>query len=175
MTALDSLEAAFATEVLALSESKYGFLVSIAGVGIIGGSLVNALFANKLNLNILIGLGAIFTPIGYIIFAFSPNFIWASIGFFTLTFFLSFTNIGFLTFYQNNVPVDIMGRFSSILRIFEAGLILLFTITIGLFAEIFELRGVYIIGSFSFLVLGIIIHFIVTVKSKRHYYERVLD
>ncbi|MEK4667364.1 MFS transporter [Niallia sp. FSL R7-0271] len=175
MTALDSLEAAFATEVLALSESKYGFLVSIAGVGIIGGSLVNALFANKLNLNILIGLGAIFTPIGYIIFAFSPNFIWASIGFFTLTFFLSFANIGFLTFYQNNVPVDIMGRFSSILRIFEAGLILLFTITIGLFAEIFELRGVYIIGSFSFLVLGIIIHFIVTVKSKRHYYERVLD
>ena len=87
MTALDSLEAAFATEVLSLSESTYGFLVSIAGVGIIGGSLVNAVFANKLSLNILMGLGAIFTPIGYLIFAFSTDFLWASIGFFTLTFF----------------------------------------------------------------------------------------
>lgn len=53
MTALDSLEAAFATEVLSLSDSTYGFLVSIAGVGIIAGSLVNTLFANKLKLNIL--------------------------------------------------------------------------------------------------------------------------
>ena len=100
MTALDSLEAAFATEVLLLSESTYGFLVSIAGIGIIAGSLVNAVFADKLKLNTLIGLGAFFTPIGYIIFAFSDNFIWASIGFFILTFFLSFANTGFLTFYQ---------------------------------------------------------------------------
>ncbi len=88
MTALDSLEAAFATEVLSLSESSYGFLVSIAGVGIIGGSFVNAVFADKLKLNTLIGLGAVFTPIGYLIFAFSDDFIGASIGFFTLTFFL---------------------------------------------------------------------------------------
>lgn len=175
MTALDSLEAAFATEVLSLSESTYGFLVSIAGVGIIGGSLVNAVFANKLKLNILIGLGAFFTPIGYLIFAFSDDFIGASIGFFTLTFFLSFANIGFLTFYQNNVPVDIMGRFSSVLGILEASLIVLFTVTIGLSAELFEIRPIYIIGSFAFLVLGLIINFIVSDKSKRNYYEHVKE
>lgn len=173
MTALDSLEAAFATEVLSLTESTYGFLVSIAGVGIIGGSLVNAVFANKLKLNILIGLGAVFTPIGYLIFAFSDDFIGASIGFFTLTFFLSFANTGFLTFYQNNVPVDIMGRFSSVLGILEAGLIILFTVTIGLSAELFEIRPIYIIGSFAFLILGLLINFVVSDKSKRNYYEQV--
>ena len=172
MTALDSLEAAFATGVLSLTESTYGFLVSIAGVGIIGGSLVNAVFANKLKLNILIGLGAVLTPIGYLIFAFSDDFIGASIGFFTLTFFLSFANTGFLTFYQNNVPVDIMGRFSSVLGILEAGLIILFTVTIGLSAELFEIRPIYIIGSFAFLVLGLII---VSDKSKRNYYEHVRE
>ena len=175
MTALDSLEAAFATGVLSLTESTYGFLVSIAGVGIIGGSLVNAVFANKLKLNILIGLGAVLTPIGYLIFAFSDDFIGASIGFFTLTFFLSFANTGFLTFYQNNVPVDIMGRFSSVLGILEAGLIILFTVTIGLSAELFEIRPIYIIGSFAFLVLGLIINFIVSDKSKRNYYEHVRE
>ena len=175
MTALDSLEAAFATGVLSLTESTYGFLVSIAGIGIIGGSLVNAVFANKLKLNVLIGLGAVLTPIGYLIFAFSDDFIGASIGFFTLTFFLSFANTGFLTFYQNNVPVDIMGRFSSVLGILEAGLIILFTVTIGLSAEMFEIRLIYIIGSFAFLVLGLIIHFVVSDKSKRIFYEHVQE
>lgn len=173
MTALDSLEAAFATEVLSLSESTYGFLVSIAGVGIIGGSLVNAVFANQLKLTTLIGLGAFFTPIGYIIFAFSDDFIGASIGFFTLTFFLSFANTGFLTFYQNNVPLDIMGRFSSILGILEACLIIVCTVTIGLSAELFDIRPIYIIGSFAFLILGLMINFIVYDRSKRSYYERV--
>ena len=175
MTALDSLEAAFATEVLLLSESTYGFLVSIAGIGIIAGSLVNAVFADKLKLNTLIGLGAFFTPIGYIIFAFSDNFIWASIGFFTLTFFLSFANTGFLTFYQNNVPVGIMGRFSSVLGLLEAGLIIIFTVTLGLSAELFEIRPIYLIGSFAFLVLGLIINFVVSDKSKRNYYEPVKE
>lgn len=173
MTALDSLEAAFATEVLSLSNSTYGFLVSIAGGGIIAGSIVNACFANKLKLNLLIGLGAFFTPIGYIIFAFSADFIWASIGFFTLTFFLSFANIGFLTFYQNNVPVDIMGRFSSILGMLEAGLIIVLTLTIGLATELFDIRPIYIAGSIAFFGLGLIILFIVAVKSKRHYFGRV--
>mgnify|MGYP006782981819 FL=1 len=175
MTALDSLEAAFATEVLSLSESTYGFLVSIAGVGIIGGSLVNAVFANKLSLNILMGLGAIFTPIGYLIFAFSTDFLGASIGFFTLTFFLSFANTGFLTFYQNNVPVDIMGRFSSVFGMLEAGLIILFTVILGLSAELFEIRPIYMIGSFAFLALGLLITFIVSDKSKRNYYEQVIE
>ncbi|MED4056278.1 MFS transporter [Niallia taxi] len=173
MTALDSLEAAFATEVLSLSNSTYGFLVSIAGGGIIAGSIVNALFANKLKLNLLIGLGAFFTPIGYIIFAFSADFIWASIGFFTLTFFLSFANIGFLTFYQNNVPVDIMGRFSSILGMLEAGFIIVLTLTIGLATELFEIRPVYIVGSIAFFGLGLIILFNVAVKSKSHYFGQV--
>ncbi len=175
MTALDSLEVAFATEVLSLSESSYGFLVSIAGVGIIGGSFVNAVFANKLKLNMLIGLGAVFTPIGYLIFAFSDDFIGASIGFFTLTFFLSFANTGFLTFYQNNVPVEIMGRFSSVLGLLEAGLIILFTIAIGLSAELFAIRPVYIIGSLAFLGLGLMIQFVVSDKSKRNYYEYVQE
>ncbi len=172
MAALDSLEAVFATEVLSLTESAYGFLVSIAGIGIIIGSLINALFTNSLKINHLIGFGAIFTPLGYIIFAYSQNFIWASIGFFTLTFALSFANTGFFTFYQNNVPVNIMGRFSSLLGIVEALLIILFTVTAGIFAELLEIRPIYLMGSLAFLVLGVIINIVIFDKSKKVYYER---
>lgn len=172
MTGLDSLEAAFATRVLSLSESAYGFLVSVAGTGIIMGSLTNALFASRFKTNILIGFGAIFTPVGYLIFAFSQNFTWASVGFFILTFALSFANIGFLTFYQNNVPVNIMGRFSSVLGMLEAILIVVFTAAVGIFAELFGIQLVYIIGSFAFLVLGLIMNLVVLEKSKKIYYHQ---
>ena len=133
--------------------------------------MINALFAQYLKLNILIGVGAIFTPVGYLIFAFSYDFIWAATGFLIITFALSFANIGFLTFYQNNVPVEIMGRFSSVFGIFEALLIIVFTATIGLFAEQFNIRVIYIIGSFAFFFLGVVINMIVANKSKRKYYN----
>ncbi len=98
MTVLDSLEAAFATKVLSLSESAYGFLVSVAGIGVIVGSLTNALFTSRLKINILIGFGAIFTPVGYLIFAFSQNFIWASIGFFYINICFIIRKYGFHNF-----------------------------------------------------------------------------
>ncbi|WP_440897081.1 MFS transporter [Amphibacillus sp. Q70] len=171
MSALDSLEAVFATEVLSLSESTYGFLVSVAGIGIILGSLANALFAKYLKLNILMGFGTILTSVGYLIFAFSSAFIGAAIGFLTLTFGLSFANTGFLTFYQNNVPVEMMGRFSSVFGMVEALFVTLFTAAIGLFAELFEIRQTYIVGSFAFLILGVVINMVVLNKSKGNYYN----
>ena len=42
-TAIDSLEVAFSKEVLSLSDSEYGFLVSIAGAGIVMGAIINPL------------------------------------------------------------------------------------------------------------------------------------
>lgn len=171
MTALDSLEAAFAVNILSLSESSYGFLVSIAGIGIIIGSLTNALFASRFRTNLLLGFGAIFVPIGYLVFAFSQNFVGAAIGFFTLTFALSFANTGFLTFYQNHVPVEIMGRFSSIFGLLEASLIILFTSIIGVLAELFGIRFIYIIGSLAFFILGFIMNLVVLDRSKTIYYQ----
>ncbi|TVT29390.1 MFS transporter [Salinicoccus cyprini] len=172
MTALDSLEAAFATGVLLLSESGYGFLVSIAGLGIIIGSLINALFADRLKINLMIGMGAFFTPVGYLIFGYSGNFIWASIGFFTLTFALSFANTGFYTFYQNSVPTGIMGRFSSVFGILEAMLIILFTTAAGVLSEVYDIRIVYIIGSFLFLILGLAINIFIMGGQRKDAYRQ---
>lgn len=171
MTALDSMEAAFATEVLFLSESKYGFLVSIAGVGIILGSFVNAVCSYKLKVKHLIIFGALVTPTGYIVFSLANNFIFAAVGFFTLTFALSFLNTGFLTFYQSNIPAGIMGRFSSVFGTLEALATIIFTSVIGISAEIFELRLVYIMAAFFFLVLGVLIMLAVTNKYHYSYYE----
>ncbi|MCR1289821.1 MFS transporter [Shouchella clausii] len=170
-TAIDSLEAAFSTKVLSLSERDYGLLVSIAGVGIIVGSFVNILIVKKVATSWLIGLGALMISIGYIIYAFSTIFLTAAIGFFTLSFSMAFMNTGFYTFYQNNVPVSVMGRVGSVYGFIEAFFIIIGTIMFGIMAEFISIRFVLVCGSLLMFVVTIILFICNTQPSKAAYYS----
>ncbi|KAA0955879.1 MFS transporter [Sporosarcina sp. ANT_H38] len=154
-TAIDSLEVAFSKEVLSLSDSEYGFLVSIAGAGIVMGAIINAMIATKSSTSLLIGLGSLFVSVGYIVYAFSTIFFMAAIGFFILSFSLAFANTGFHTFYQNNIPVNVMGRIASIYGLIEAFLIILATIIAGVAAQLISIQYVVIAGTFVMLVISI--------------------
>lgn len=170
MSGLDSLEASFVTQVLHLSESRYGFLVSTAGIGIIVGSLINSRWSHRLSLSFCIGFGAIMTPIGYLIFAGSSSFTMASIGFFILTFALAFTNTGFLSFYQHHVPVEIMGRFSGVINVAESLFVILLTFGIGLLAEMIGIRQVYLAFSIVFFLVGCYTIYVIPDRSKQEYF-----
>lgn len=74
-TANDSLELSFAKEVLLLTDSEYGFLVSAGGAGIILGAITNTMLSKKLAPSFLIGIGSLFIAIGYLIYAFSNGFV----------------------------------------------------------------------------------------------------
>lgn len=74
-TATDSLELSFAKDVLLLTDSEYGFLVSIAGAGFILGAITNTILSKKLAPSFLIGIGSLFIAIGYLIYAFSNVFL----------------------------------------------------------------------------------------------------
>lgn len=169
MTAIDSLEAAFAKGVLSISDTNYGFLLSVFGAGIIIGSIINSVFSRQLAVNLLIGFGTIFTSIGYIVLYCSNGFYSAALGVFLIGFTVTFANTGYLTFYQNHVPVNMMGRFGSIFSVMEAGFIVALTVLIGLAAELTSIRPVGLIGSFVFLLLGLLA--LKTVSgAKRHGY-----
>ncbi|MBK3496376.1 MFS transporter [Viridibacillus sp. YIM B01967] len=166
MSAIDSLEAAFATIVLGLSNSQYGFLVSIAGLGIVIGAILNTIFSENLRLGQLMSVGAIFTAVGYIIYATSFHFVGAAIGFFLLTFAFSFANTGFLTFIQEEIPNEIMGRFISLFSIFESIGIILFTLILGLGAQLISIQLTVLMGSFILLGISFVILYCIIVKSK---------
>ncbi|TYS12996.1 MFS transporter [Rossellomorea vietnamensis] len=174
-TALDSLEAAFSTEVLGLTEKSYGFLVSIAGGGIVAGSLILVLFSSRISVAYLMGFGAIFVSVGYIIYSFSTNFFMASIGFFVLSFALAFINTGFQTFYQNNIPIDIMGRIGSIYGLIQAFLIIIVTVLFGVTAEISALRNIIILGSFIMLLINIGLCTLTMLPTKSRYYNEPVN
>ncbi|MEN2465476.1 MFS transporter [Ornithinibacillus sp. FSL M8-0202] len=170
-TAVDSLEVAFAREVISLSEGAYGFLVSTAGAGILIGALCNAVFAKKLSIRFIIGLGSVMVSVGYLIFAFSSNFTMASVGFFVLAFSLAFANTGFHTFYQNNIPVEIIGRISSIYGFLEALLVIVLTAIFAVGAQVLSIKLVVISGASSMFILTIVLFIICLAPSKRKHYD----
>lgn len=170
-TAMDSQEAVFAKAVLLLSDSDYGFLVSIAGAGIIAGAIVNAIFINKIPISYLIGLGSLFVSIGYVIYALSNSFSMAAIGFFIIAFSLAFANTGFQTFYQNNIPVEIMGRVGSIFGLLEALLIIMTTAIVGVSAHFISIRFVVISGTMIMFAVSILLSILSMKASKSRYYS----
>lgn len=170
-TAMDSQEAVFAKAVLLLSDSDYGFLVSIAGAGIIAGAIVNAVFINKIPISYLIGLGSLFVSIGYVIYALSNSFSMAAIGFFIIAFSLAFANTGFQTFYQNNIPVEIMGRVGSIFGLLEALLIIMTTAIVGVSAHFISIRFVVISGTMIMFAVSILLSILSMKASKSRYYS----
>ena len=155
--AVDSLEAVFSKEVLQLTNTEYGLLVSIAGAGIGLGAIVNTILSSRLQTSWLMGVGSVFVSVGYIIYSFSNTFTVAAVGFFLLSFSLAFANVGFDTFYQNNVSVEIMGRVGSVYGFIEAILVILMTILIGLSTHFVSIQMTVIIGSFIMLILTIIL------------------
>jgi predicted MFS family arabinose efflux permease len=174
-TAIDSQEVVFTRQVLHLSESSYGVLVSIAGAGVVVGSLMNSIIVKWLQTRFLIGVGTIFIAIGYLIYAFSTTFFMAAVGFFLLAFFLSFANTGFLTFYQNNIPVDMMGRVSSVFGMFLAILQIAATLAIGFTGDLLSVRMVVVFGSVAMFILAFILFWMTLLPSKGKYYRDIQE
>ncbi|HDR8244234.1 MFS transporter [Bacillus thuringiensis] len=156
-TATDSLELSFAKEVLLLTDSEYGFLVSIAGAGYILGAITNTILSKKLAPSFLIGIGSLFIAIGYLIYAFSNVFLIAAIGFFILSFSMAYANTGFYTFYQNNIPVHMMGRIGSIYGLIIALVTIFITILSGVATQFISIQLVVIVGSLIMLFITIVL------------------
>ncbi len=171
MTATDSLEAAFATQILALSEGQYGILVSIAGIGVLIGSFINSAVVEKVSTAWLIGLGSLLTALGYLVFTSSFTFLIAALGCFLLSFATAFANTGFYTFYQNNIPSESMGRIGSIYGFLDAFFIILLTAIFGITAELITIRFVVVSASLVMIIVAIILLFLNIQSSKSHYYE----
>lgn len=174
---VDSLEAAFAKEVLLLTNTEYGFLVSVAGAGILVGAVINTLVVKILSDSWLMGMGAMILACGYLVFTLSSSFTLASIGCFVLSFSLAFMNTGFYTYYQNNVPVDVMGRIGSLYSFVEALFTIIVMVACGILAELVSIRFSVVTGSvvmFCFAI-GLLICENLPSKRKTSQSDSVLD
>lgn len=140
-------------------------------MGIIIGAIVNTIFTKKLIPSFLIGIGSVFISIGYMMYAFSNHFIMVAIGFFILSFAMAFANTGFYTFYQNNIPVDMMGRIGSIYELLIAILTILATIIFGVATHFTSIQVIVIVGAFVMLFITIVLCVLNLLPSRKKLYS----
>ncbi|WP_036604252.1 MFS transporter [Paenibacillus assamensis] len=169
--ALDSQEVTFIKQNLHLNDQLYGVIVSVAGIGALLGASASAIWVKQFSLQTYIAVGLLFTTIGYTMFYSASGFWFATISFILLGFFMSFSNTGYATFYQNNVPTSIMGRFGSMEGMFQSIVQIMATFALGTLAEWFDLQLVTIIFSVVSIVIAIVLSFHIFDKSKRAHYE----
>ena len=169
--ALDSQEVTFIKLVLELSDRDYGLIVSITGIGAILGAFCAASWSNKIHLRSYIGYGMLLTSIGYLLFYASNSFLTATLSFVLLGYFMAFANAGYATFFQNQVPTSIMGRFASIADMLQGIVQITFTLLLGLFADWFSLQLVCIIFSAAGIVISAGLLTAVLLPSKMSYYQ----
>ena len=143
--ALDSQEMTFIKKVLSASDSLYGVLVSVAGVGAIVGGLLAMALVQKFSITTYIGVGLTCTMLSYTLFYASSN-IWFATGcFITLGVFMAFSNTGFDTVYQKNIPPHLMGRFGSAVSLVQSVIQIVLTFSLGVMADWFSLQLVAVI------------------------------
>ncbi|WP_051255109.1 MFS transporter [Pontibacillus marinus] len=166
--ALDSQEVTFIKQNLELSERDYGLIVSITGIGALLGGSVAAVLSKKIQLRFYIGGGILLSSVGYVMFYSSFNFISATFAFVFLGFFMAFANTGYATFFQNSIPVDLMGRFGSIANMVQGLIQIGFTLLLGLTSEWFSLQIVCLIfASVGTLIAAILFSiFLFSEKAK---------
>ncbi|SFA97498.1 Major Facilitator Superfamily protein [Lentibacillus halodurans] len=167
---MDAQEVVFIQETLGLSESDYGLLMSITGVGSITGAFILSVLSKKLTLRFLIGMGFLFIAIGYLIYGFSFSFWSVAAGFVMIGFFNSFSNSGFMTFFQNNVPGNMIGRIYGILGTLQSAFQIVFILLIGFTGEIIPLRYTIISASLLTFIISLVLLVMVMSASRKAYY-----
>lgn len=113
----------------------------------------------------------VLTGAGYMVFYAASDFITAAIGFIILGFFITFANSGYMTFFQSNVPFDVMGRFSSLAELFQGVVQIILTLILGFLAEIFSLKLVCLLFSGITIFISLILCIVIFQPSKKAVYE----
>ncbi|WP_449620737.1 MFS transporter [Robertmurraya sp. Marseille-Q9965] len=171
--AMDVQEVVFTQKVVGLTEMEYSLLISITGIGSVVGAILLSVFSSKFSIRFMIIIGLVMMTVGYVIYAFSWSFASVVVGFIILGFFNVFLNAGMATFYQNNVPTEIMGRVTSVFQLIQSAIQIVFILGIGVLADLVSLRITIASLAVVMLISAIIFSVTVMYPSKKNYYREV--
>jgi predicted MFS family arabinose efflux permease len=168
---MDSQEVVFIQDVVGLTETDYSFLVSISGIGFALGALFITVISKMLSLKKLMGYGMLLTAAGYLIYALADSFMTVAAGFIILGIFNAFSSAGYQTFYQNNVPVEIMGRMTSVIGVIQSLAQIILLLGIGVLGDLFPLRYTIVISAVLNLLLSFYVCWQLLKPGKQQYFS----
>lgn len=152
----DAQEVVFATSALHLGRLGYGMMVTAAGAGYVLGASLLSVTARRVSTGSLIGLGALLSSSGYLVYALAHGFGQAVIGLIILGVFGAAKNVGLTTYRQHAVPIASMGRLNNLLGPVEQVLAISLMLVGGYAASLVGVRAVMIDLTGSACILGAI-------------------
>ena len=161
---LDSQEMTFLKDTLHVSDSLYGIIVGVTGIGALLGGVAATTLAKKFSVITYISAGFLLTMFCYFMFYLSNQLVLAVVAFVALGFFMAFSNTGYATFYQESIPTSLMGRFGSILLLVESVVQITFTFVLGVMAEWFTVQ----LATTIFPAVGLILALYVSIHLHQH-------
>lgn len=88
-------------------------------------------------------------------------------------FFNVFINAGMMTFYQNNVPVEVMGRVTSIFQLIQSVIQVVFILAVGFAGDLVSLRVTIVSLSLVMLLSSLVFSYVVLKPAKMTFYLEV--
>lgn len=82
-----------------------------------------------------------------------------------------FLNAGIMTFYQNNVPIHVMGRVTSIYQFIQSVAQVIFLLFIGFIADLINLRLTIVALALVMLLSSFIFSVSILKPSKKGFYQ----
>ena len=76
-----------------------------------------------------------------------------------------------MTFYQNNIPVEIMGRVTSIYQLVQSAIQVVFILAIGILADIISLRITIVTLALVMLLSSFVFSYSVWKPNKKFFYR----
>ncbi|SDS88007.1 Major Facilitator Superfamily protein [Paenibacillaceae bacterium GAS479] len=140
--AIDSQEATFIKLHLELSEADYGILLSTTGIGSLAGAFTAALLTKRFSFLWYLAIGPLFTSLFYFLFYAADGFWLASVAFIGLGFSFAYAGTGYATYFQKEVPTEVMGRVASAAEALQGALQIVLTLLVGLLADKLDLQAV---------------------------------
>lgn len=135
------------------------------------GALFITAVSKMLSIKQLMGFGMLLVAAGYLIYALANSFMMVAIGFTILGFFNAFSSAGYQTFYQNNVPVEIMGRITSVIGVIQSLAQIIILLGIGVLGDIFPLRYTIVILACFNMILSLSICWQLVKPGKQQYFS----
>lgn len=168
---MDAQEVVFTQKVIGLSEMDYSLLISITGIGSVVGGLILSIISTKVTIRFMISIGFMMSALGYVMYSFSWSFASIVAGFLVIGFFHVFLNAGITTFYQNNIPVEVMGRVTSIYQLIQSAIQVVFILMIGFIADIVSVRITIVTLAAMMSVASVILIFFIMQPNKQIYFK----
>lgn len=169
----DAQEVVFTNRILRLGGTGYGMLVTVTGVGFVFGSIGAAIFSKRIPYRQFLRVGGVLAAGGYVAYAFSHTPAEAAASLIGLGIFQALFSMGYGTYWQDEIPIERMGRVQAVVRPFQSGAMIAAIIIGGVLAHRFGVRPMMIGATIGEMVAAIGIFISVTPERSCATHERV--